>query len=211
MRVLIFISFLFISITSFAQLKEAYFQYNIELEAVDSSVQAKQTVAMLRNSKMELYFAPNKTRMDFKMGGISMTSVIMDRDKDVVLSLNESFAGKKAMLGKPNDPSEVKNSNAKTTTFTDQKTILGYKCTKFVVEENGVTTVYWITKDIQIDSKDQAILNTNLPGFPVAFSKVEDGVKMSFQLTNIKEKLDNPIESIFFTDVPAGFTLIKGN
>ncbi len=211
MRVLIFISFLFISITSFAQLKEAYFQYNIELEAVDSSAQAKQTVAMLRNSKMELYFAPNKTRMDFKMGGISMTSVIMDRDKDVVLSLNESFAGKKAMLGKPDDPSEVKNSNAKTTAFTDQKTILGYKCTKFIVEENGVTTVYWITKDIRIDSKDQTILNSNLPGFPVAFSKVEDGVKMSFQLTNMKEKLDNPLESIFFTDVPEGFTLVKGN
>lgn len=210
MRTLIFSIIFLFSFTSFAQLKEAYFKYNIEVEAVGKSKEAKQTVAMLRNSNMELYFTENKSRMNFKMGELSMTSVIMDREKDVMLSLSDSYAGKMAMLGKPESSKKEQDPNVKTTSFNEVKTILGYKCTKFVVVENGSTTEYWITKDILIDSKDQGILNSNLPGFPVAFSKVEDDVKMTFQLVNMEKQLKSPASNLFSTVVPEGFTLVKG-
>lgn len=210
MRTLIFnIIFLF-SFTSFAQLKEAYFKYNIEVEAVGKSKEAKQTVAMLRNSNMELYFTENKSRMNFKMGELSMTSVIIDRDKNVMLSLNEGFGGKMAMLGKPENPEDEMDPNVKVTATNETKTILGYNCTKYIVLEDGDSSEYWITKDIIIDSKDQHIVNNNLPGFPVAFSKVEDDVKMTFQLVNMEKQLKSPASNLFSTVVPEGFTLVKG-
>lgn len=205
----LFIVLLF-STLSFSQVQEQenYFQYNIELKAQDTTMKTRQQVAMLRNSKMELYIAPHRSRMDFTLGKISKFFVIIDRKKNVVLSLSDSYAGKRAILAKPEDQSET-DGQAKVTTTDEHRTILGYKCTKVIVDDKGNTAIYWVTKAIKVNIEGQQIISKNLPGFPVAFSKISGGVMMNFQLTNVKNKFDKPLDKIFITKVPAGYTLVQ--
>lgn len=209
MRLLIFsIAFIF-SFSSFAQLKEAYLKYDIQMEAMDSSVQTKKMVDTLKNSTMELYFAPNKARMDINMGGFSMTSVIVDRGKEVLLVISD--AGKMAMLGKPENPSQEKDPSIKITALNEHKTILGYSCSKYIIVEEGVANEYWLTNDNIIDSKDKNIVNGNLPGFPIVFTKTtDDNVKETYQLTTVKDHLDAPLRTIFSLAIPEGFTVFNG-
>lgn len=197
---------LFQTVLGFAQMHEGFFQYDIALEAKDTSQQTLQTIAMLRNSKMELYFDENRTRLNFIMGKFSSTAIIVDREKQVTLSLNSSFAGKKAILMKKvEDP---QNSNQLVKSTEERAVILGYNCFKVLVTEGTETYDYWVTDEIVVDKKSQVILNKNLPGFPVKFSKIESGVRMTYQLTNVKKSLENK-EAIFITDVPVGYELIE--
>lgn len=209
MKIILLFFTLVLSSVSFSQLKEAYFQYNIEVEAVDTSLQTKQTVAMLRDSRMELYFAPNKTRVDFKLGNFSMTTVIVDREKDITLMINDGFSGKVAQLGNAESNNVEKDTTAIVELYDDKKVVLGYNCKKLILEEKGVRTEYWYTNEIEVDTKDQQAINPNLPGFPMAFSKVDNGVKMNFQLSNMKESHDHPLDTIFFTTPPEGFQLVN--
>lgn len=138
-----------------------------------------------------------------------MTSVIVDRDEEVLLVISD--AGKMAMLGKPENPSQEKDPNVKITALKEYKTILGYQCSKYIIVEEGFSNEYWITNDSIIDSKDKNIVNSNLPGFPVFFTKMtEDNVKMTYQLTTVKDHLNAPLETIFSIAIPEGFTVFNG-
>lgn len=192
---------------AYGQLKEGYFQYNIELQAIEDSPEARQTIAMLRNSKMEMYFVPYKTRLNFIMGQFSNTSVIVDRKNNVTLSLSDSFFGKQAILTDKVEDAQVQNQDIKKSN--NRKVILGYNCYQVeVTTPEGDKSDYWLTDEIKIDKESQRILNHNLPGFPVQFSKVENGVEMIFQLTNIKKKVENPDE-VFSVEVPDGYEIVK--
>lgn len=209
MKLIVSLAFVLLLSSAFSQLKEAYFQYNIEVEAVDTLLQTKQTVAMLRDSRMELYFAPNKSRIDFKMGSISVTSIIVDRDKNITLSISDGYSGKVAQMGTAEGAPIQKDSTAILQYFDDKRVILGYNCKKVILTEKGVVTEYWYTEDIKVDTKNQQMINPNVPGFPVVFSKIEDGVKMTFQLSNMKDYLEHSLEAIFFTIPPKGFKLVN--
>lgn len=210
MRHLIFFLFILIQFFSFSQIQEAYFQYSIDVEPVDTSLQTKQTVAMLRDSRMELYFAPNRSRVDFKMGNLSMTSIIVDRTKNVSLTISESMGRKMAQLDTINSTKPIEKDSSIILEFSDeQKVILGLNCKKVIAIEKGVRTEYWYTEEIKVDAQDQQIINPNIPGFPVLFSKVEKGIKMSFQLSNMKQQHEADLDTIFFTTPPNGFKLIE--
>jgi|SRR5690554_3106351 len=206
-RTLVIMSLLLNVFVAASQLNEGYFQYDIELQAMDDTPQTKQTISMFRNSKMEMFFVPNKTRINFIMGQFSTTSIIVDRKKKMTLSLSDSYFGKKAILTNAIDDSEGQNQSVKI--HNDRRVILGYNCYRAeVTSSDGVTSEYWLTDSIKIDKESQKILNHNLPGFPVQFSKIDDGVKMTFQLTNMKKTVDNSDE-VFSVEVPAGYELIK--
>jgi hypothetical protein len=206
----IVLSILLIPYFSFAQLKESYFQYHIELMAMDTSLRTKQAIQMLRGSQMELYFAHNKSRMDFKMGSLKMTSVIVDKDNNVALYLSEDQQnGKIAQVRKADMmQSKQKDPNAKVQYTGKSKVIMGYNCKELVLTSLGTKATYWVTNDIKLEQGSE-IINANLPAFPVAFSKEQEGVRMSFQLSNMRDHFDYPLESIFFTIPPKEFKLIK--
>ena len=103
MKVLSLFFILFFCYSANCQLKKGYFQYSIDVEAVDTLLKTRQSVSLLRDSKMELYFTKDKSRMDFKMGQVSTISIIVDRKKNKVLSLNKSVMGKVAQLGLATD------------------------------------------------------------------------------------------------------------
>ena len=210
MKQVILIFFLFANHLLFSQLTEGYLQYDIDVAAVDSSTKTKQTVAMLRDSRMELYFTETRSLMIFKMGKMSTTRVVVDREKNQVLSTNEGVMGKVAILSSADEIETIEKDPNATLEFSDEtKKILGYTCKKAILHQGELITVYWYTSEIEVAVKDQQILNPNVPGFPMGFSKIENGVRMTFQLSNLREDLTENLDELFSLEVPEGFQLMR--
>lgn len=193
------------------QITEGYFHYSISVSAVDTSLDTRQKVGTLYNSKMELYFADKKSRIDFQMGKIYSMSLIVDNVIKFGLSLNATPNGKYAV------PLYEKDLNAmpKKTTSTDSvilvnetKIFLGFTCKKAIVVQDGNQTIYWYTDEINIDKTGQMILNASIPGFPLYFSTIAEGMKMEYQVSNYKFELENK-ETIFSLLVPEGYQFIN--
>lgn len=207
MRIFLFLFFTFSIGCVFSQIKEGYFQYSIDVEAVDTLLKTKQAVGMLRNSKMELYFTKEKSRMDFKMGQVNEVSIIVDLPENKVLSLNSSMRGKIAAYSFVDDIVVPQKDSTIKVILSDERTkILGYDCKKAILVKDSVETIYWYTNDIEINGRTNPITNPNIPGFPMKFSKTQDGVLMIYELSNIREQIENQNE-IFSTDVPEGYLL----
>ena len=47
-----------------------------------------------------------------------------------------------------------------------------------------------------------------IPGFPMIFSTTQDGLKMSYQVSNIQEIIDNKID-VFSVMPPSGYQVIN--
>lgn len=212
LRIIVLGLIITLSTAAFSQKKEGYLQYAIEVEAVDTSLKAKQQEAMLRNSKMEIYYKRNFSRVDFKMGQMYSLTAIVDKKADRTLSLISSPMGKFATRTITSATDSVKpdqDSSATVELFDETKKILDYECKKAVLTVDGKTTTYWYTNEFSIDLKDQSFINSRIPGFPMEFYTIDEGVKMHFQASNIEFNLDNKPEDIFSTTIPAGYTLIQ--
>jgi GLPGLI family protein len=211
MRNLIIIAVFFCSQIAFSQLTEGYIQFSIDVIAVDTSLKTKQSAGLLHDSKMEIYFADKLSRIDYKMGRLYNTVMILDERTQKAITLTNSSKGKFASIAstKGIEATQMKKDpKAKTVYFNETKMILGYKCKKAEVTSEGLTTTYWYTNDINIDDKNKSIINPNAPGFPLAFSRVENGVRMYFQASNIQYELVNK-EQIFSTQIPAGYRVMQ--
>lgn len=197
-----------------AQLNEGYIQFHIDVEAVDTSKNARQSAAMMRDSRMEIYFAEDMSRVDFTLGQMSQTSVRINRKENKGVSISNTVMGKFANVGTAEELEgekvEVSTENIEITPFNEFKTILGFKCQKYVMDNNGVYTTYWITEEVEIEGMGQNIVNPNLPGFPLAFTSINNGIRMHFQASNYKEILTNKAD-IFSTEVPEGYTVMQQN
>jgi|TARA_B110000285_G_scaffold24723_1_gene23824 GLPGLI family protein len=189
MKNLFLILFFTASFQAYSQVTEGYFQYSISVEALDTTLEAKQKAGMLRNSKMEIYFAKNMARIDFTMGSMYKTKTIINQDSSKSLSIIESGMGKFATI-KPLDEMDfsrpVMDSNALITYSEDTRKILGYNCQKITIEQKRSVTIYWITDEIKLDNIVANVVDPNIPGFPMYFSKIEDGVELIFQASNLE-------------------------
>jgi len=209
MKAFFFVLFIAINGFVFTQIQEGYFQYSIDVEAVDSSLKTRQAVGMLRNSKMELYFTKEKSRMDFKMGQVNDMSIIVDLSKNTVLSLNSSMMGKIARYSLAETiPTPEKDASIKVIFPNETKKILGYQCKKAILIKDSIETTYWVTDEIKVDDRIQQITNPNVPGFPMQFSKIQDGVLMTYEMSNIREFLENK-ERLFSVEIPEGYQLME--
>ncbi len=214
MKVFSVIIVLIVTASAFGQLNEGYIQFDIDVQAVDTSKNAHQSAAMMRNSKMEIFFAQDLSRVDFTLGQISQTSVRIDRKNNKGVSLSNNVMGKYANTGTADDLAgekvEVSTENVKITPFDEYKTVLGFKCQKHVMDNNGVYTTYWITDQITIEGMSTQIVNPNLPGFPLAFTSINNGLRMHFQASNYKSELSDK-SIIFSTEVPEDYLLMEQN
>jgi Domain of unknown function (DUF4412) len=205
MKYAVILALIFLSNNSFSQLEEGYFQYTINVEPVDTTLEAKQKAGMLRNSKMEIYFAKNMARIDFTMGSMYKTRTVINQDSTMVLSIMESAMGKFASLTPLEEmdfskPSE--DTNAIITKIDETRKILDYNCRKITIESNGIVTMYWITDEIELDNVVANVVHPNIPGFPLYFSKVEDGVELIFQASNFEDFIADK-KAVFSTTPPA--------
>jgi GLPGLI family protein len=195
---------------SFGQITEGYFQYSIEAKAVDTNLRIRQTAAMMIDSKMALYFADGVSRVDMKMGKAYTTSITIDKKQNRVLTVTTGAIGNSASVHRADDvlyQQQAPDSTVKVELLDEEKTILGLKCKKAIMEISGEKTTYWYTNDIKVQASGQTIVNPNIPGFPVSISGINGGMLMNFELSHYKEGIED--KAATFTTIPPPGFLIK--
>ena len=207
MRNYILIITLIITNFAFSQESEGYIQYNIDVEAMDTNLSTKQNVALLRDSKMEIYFAEGRNRIDFKMGELYTTSIRINKSMNMAITLSTSMMGKYASL---NHADEIQynepDPNAVVTLVDETKLILEFECKKAIVKSGEITTIYWYTEEIDVQDIDKSIVNPLVPGFPMEFSSTENGMLMTFKASNYRDTIEDKAET-FSTLPPAGYQI----
>jgi GLPGLI family protein len=210
LRIFIFLSFL-ISFNSFSQKKEGYFQYTIIVTPLDTAIEKKQIAGMLFDSKMELFFSNGLSRMDFHMGSIYENKIVVDGINKKGISLMSSPNGKFAiqLTEKEIDAKPKNNDTLVTVTLINEKrVILGFNCKKAILHQAGNDLVYWYTTEIEIDKSGQSILNDKIPGFPLYFSTILEGMKMEYQASNHKFSIEDK-QKIFSQTIPPDYRLVQ--
>ncbi|MCJ8288405.1 MAG: hypothetical protein HRT58_00120 [Crocinitomicaceae bacterium] len=196
--------------SAICQETEGYVQYDIEVQAVDTTLKSKQSAGMLRNSKMEVFFAQNFSRVNFQMGQLYNLSAVVDLNSNRTISLMSGVMGNFAMRTMVNDTTVVDSIKPVATVeiLEGSKVILGYTCKKALLTVNGLESTYWYTNDIDIDISGQQITNVLIPGFPLEFFTVADGVLMHFRASNIEFELEDK-EELFFTTIPEDYVIMQ--
>ncbi len=198
------------SLIGLGQTTEGYIQYSINVKAADTSMESKQKVRMLQDSRMEIYFAEDLSRVDFKMGKIYDLKAIVDNKNNKSLSL---MAGPTGNFAIPSTADELNKKPIQKDTShivdfsSETKEILGYNCSKAIVTTSENKIEYWYTEELNIDLSGQSIENDYVPGVPLEFSTISNGMYMHYKASNIVLELPNK-ESIFSIDIPAGYTVM---
>ncbi len=192
-----------------SQHKEGLVEYAITVKPGDTTAIQKQRAALLFDSKMALQFNDSLARMDFKMGKGMLTSVIVNNYLKQGITLNSTSAGKFAFyLTKDYFDQIPIEDNVKVELVNEEKQILGYTCKLAYLIDNGLITTYWYTNELNFDIKQQSIVNKHIPGFPLKYNTVKDGLNMEFEVTNIEFTIKDP-NTTFSLLIPEGFTVVK--
>lgn len=207
MKIIVLITALLLVNLSFSQVAEGYIQYNIDVKALDSNISTKQNAALLRDSKMEIYFAEGRNRIDFKMGDLYTTSIRINKSMNMALTLNTSMMGKYASLNHADEIQYNEPDSSATVQLLDEtKMILGFECKKAIVITGNNKTTYWYTNEIDAKDIDKSIVTPLVPGFPMEFSSTENGMLMIFKASNYKDTIEDKAET-FSTLPPPGYKL----
>lgn len=201
----------FLGQNSIAQQKEGLLEYAIDVQAVDTSLKVRQQVGMLRNSSMKVYFMKDRSRIDFKMGEMYMITSIVDWKINRSLSLFTTPKGKfatKMEASKFNESLPKPDTTATIELIQESKTILGYTCKKAIMHSDSLEFIYWYTNEIKIDLKGQSLVNEKIPGFPMEFQTVKDGVFMNYKVSNLTFSVPDK-KTIFSTAIPVGYTVVS--
>ncbi len=196
---------LLVPMMSFGQVFEGYIQYDIHFQSIDSLNSTKQKIALLRDSKMELYFAEKKYRIDFKMGKMYTSSIRVNKSTNAAISLMNNMKGKHATLSYADEIKyNIPDKNSECMLINEKKVILGFKCKKAIIISNDQKSTYWYTKEINLNGAESTFTNPLIPGFPMKFSQLENGLKMTFTASNFKESIEDKLET-FSTLPPSGY------
>ena len=194
--------------------KEGYLQYTISANALDTSLEVRQKVGLMRNSSLKIFFAEMFARIEFKMAGGYNITTILDKTSNKSLNLMDSPMGKFAKRSNAEDlqtvPVVIDSSSQIEVFKEEERIILGYKCYKVLLKNMGFKIEYWCTNDINIDMSDYKLTNDFIPGFPMEFSAISEGVQLRYRASNILFSLENK-ETLFSLEVPVGYTVVASD
>lgn len=194
--------------------KEGYLQYTISANALDTSLEVRQKVGLMRNSSLKIFFEENSARIEFKMAGGYNVTTILDKTSNKSLNLMDSPMGKFAKRASADDLQTVPitiDSTSQIEVFEeDKKNILGFECYKVILKNDQFKIEYWCTNDIDIDMSDYKLTNDFIPGFPMEFSAISEGVQLRYRASNILFSLENK-EALFSLEVPVGYTVVASD
>ena len=194
--------------------KEGYLQYTISANALDTSLEVRQKVGLMRNSSLKIFFAEMFARIEFKMTGGYNITTILDKTSNKSLNLMDSPMGKFAKRSNAEDlqtvPVVIDSSSQIEVFKEEERIILGYTCYKVLLKNKGFKIEYWCTNDINIDMSDYKLTNDFIPGFPMEFSAISEGVQLRYRASNILFSLENK-ETLFSLEVPVGYTVVASD
>lgn len=167
-------------------------------------------IPMMQGSTMELYFMPEKSKIDMTMGTFMKMNTVVDVKADKGLMLMEVMGNKTATEMKDLSKAEKaeKTDEPKVEVTSETKDIVGYKCTKTISRDaEGNETIMWIATDLKASLKGhQQFGNSKLAGVPLEFSTVNNGMSIHFVATKFNKKVD---KKIFSMAVPEGYTVVS--
>jgi|TARA_B110000305_G_scaffold242168_1_gene320686 hypothetical protein len=210
MKFLLPITFSLIFINLYSQ-NEGLLQYSISANALDTSLETRQKVGLMRNSSLLICFSEAFARVEFKMGGNYDIITILDKVNEKSLNLMSSPMGKFAKRASASElqtvPINIDSTSQVEVLKSELKTILGYECYKVVLKNDSYRIDYWCTDEIDIDLSEYKLTNDMIPGFPLEFSALSEGIQMKYKASNIKLELNNK-ETLFSFEVPVGYTVV---
>ena len=204
-NILTVVALLFISISSFSQIKEGHVKFKIDIESNNPEMQMQ--VAMLQNSKLDLFFNNKTTRSEFAMGTIMTMITVANAETDQLLMLMSGMVGKQAIKTTITEINKKKPEDAINVKLVDEtKTILGFKCNKaLITDAEGNESFFWYTSEIEVDKKGQSMFSEKIPGFALEYEMSQQGLKMTMAAVEVDKKLDKKQKELFDLVIPTDY------
>ncbi len=202
------IASLLVTLGTSAQVTEGKVSYNVKNTVLDADEALKGKLISFQSS-LDVFFVEGKSRIDFSVNDSMSISIIMDLEKNEGIKLLNSQMGKFAVPGSAKDMGwgQSTSSNSEVVPTEETKEIMGYTCTKYIVKSGQGDLEYWCTDQISMDFSSTSIMNANLPGFPLSFYSISDGMKMEFTAVRVETSLEKT-KKIFSTKRPKDYSLL---
>lgn len=204
-QLLILLFFLAVSGMAKAQ-HTGHLQYKMEFSSDNPDM--AMTLPMMAGSKMDLYFMPEKSKIEMIMGTFMKLNTTVDLKKQKGLMLMEIMGNKTATeldISNANNPENT--SNPKIIVTNETKTIIGFNCAKIIAQDgDGSEVTLWVTKELQATLNGQKQFgNTKIEGVPLEFSTLNNGMTIHFIATKFDAHVD---ANIFSLQIPQGYTIV---
>lgn len=203
------LSILFLAVvgTSIAQ-KTGQISYSMDFSSDNPDM--AMALPMMQGSTMELYFMPEKSKINMTMGTFMKMNTIADVKANKGLMLMEVMGNKTAteLSSLSKGEKEEAADAPKIEVTSETKEIIGYKCTKTVARDaDGNETIMWIATDLKASLKGQQQFGSSkIEGVPLEFTTVNNGMTIHFIATKFTKKVD---KKTFKMDIPEGYTKVS--
>lgn len=191
--------------------KGVYFQYHINVRAMDTALQVRQTAVMMNQSYMKIYCYGDSLRFEHSMGKMLKRVQIMDKKQQNGITLIDGPMGKTATYDNLDNIEYLdvqKDSNAVVVEFDETKTILGFECHKIILRQGDNISTHWVTHEIDADMLPEGMTNPNIPGFPLESIEVAGGLEITRKASDVRFEIENP-EVVFSLDLPEGYQVVR--
>lgn len=182
-----------------------HLQYEMEFSSDNPDM--AMALPMMAGSTMDLYFMPEKSKLEMVMGTFMKMNTTVDVKTQKGLMLMEVMGNKSATEINLSNANAENATEPKIVVTNETKTIIGYNCTKIIVQgEDGSEATLWVTKELMAALKGQKQFgNTEIEGVPLEFNAINNGMTVHFTATKFDGNVD---ANIFSMEVPQGYTIV---
>ena len=203
------LSILFLAVvgTSIAQTTTGQISYTMDFSS--DNPEMAMALPMMQGSTMELYFMPNKSKIDMTMGTFMKMNTTSDTKANKGLMLMEVMGNKTATeMDLSKADKDAKPEDTKVEVTAETKEIIGYKCTKTIIRDaEGNEVIMWVAADLKASLKGQQQFGgSQINGVPLEFSTVNNGMTIHFIATKFNKKVD---KKAFNLTIPDGYTKVS--
>lgn len=208
------ILFASLAATTYAQKNNAHVQYVMNLESSGDGQDA-QVAAMMNGSLIDIYFAPDNSKMVFNMmsGMIKMDMRMNTKSEKGIVLMDMMGQQKFKTIDSDDVNSEEEDSKVdmpEIKYLKKYKEIAGYKCQKAVitVEESGPPVVMYVTEKLEMpkgfEKYTEQLNMAGVKGFPMAIEIESDDMKVN--ITAQAVDFVKQSKKIFDLKAPEGYT-----
>lgn len=201
-NVLTLLLFIGLSLSAVAQLKKGVVSYDMTFSSDNPEMAMVST--MMAGSKMVMSFMPGKSRADISMGMMGNMSSISDSKKSKSLGLVDMMGMKYATETNLDANTSADETTQNVEITSETKDILGYKCTKALITNEGGLITIWFTKDIEAYTKGQQYYNSKIPGFPLSMLVSQNDMNIEMIATSVEKTVS---KNAFSMKIPEGYEL----
>lgn len=194
-------------ITVFGQ-QEGHFKYSVEITA--DRPEYEMMIGMMQGSTLEIFFKDQSTRTVMQMGPMMTITTVVNGSTDDQIVLMSGMMGNKVLSEDIYaEDTTIKAPSHEVKLVNETKQILDKTCKKAIVTDSlGNSFDVWYCEDVKINTEGQKYFNNGVPGFPMEFTILQNGMRMKATVTQFKEELPESEITLFSTEIPAGYQVM---